>query len=92
MYRIIGFNDEVTKYAGPCQRFREADCFDIATLPTEAQLREYATLKGYLPRKGRGISQDKCEPVYLSKRVDDRPLHNRRASEIIYNLGEPRRG
>lgn len=64
-YRIIGFNDEVKKGSGPSTRFLEFDRFDADELPTQAVLRAYATQRGYLPRKRRGVHPTKCEPVYL---------------------------
>jgi hypothetical protein len=72
-YRIIGFNDEVRKFHGQAQRFREEHRFNAPSLPSESALREYATERGYLPRKGRGVHPTKCQPVYFY--AQDVPSH-----------------
>lgn len=64
-YKVVGFNDEVQKYRGPAQRFKEEHCFVTGKLPTEAELLEFATALGYNPHNVSGVDKSKCEPMYL---------------------------
>lgn len=64
-FTVVGFNDEVAKFHGPCQMFAPEDQFATDSLPSESELHVYAEHRGYLPRHGRGISRTQCQPVYL---------------------------
>lgn len=65
-FRIIGFLDAIWKWHGTWQttRFRAEDQFIADHIPTQDQIRAYATAKGYWPSGKCGSTLDKCEPVY----------------------------